>query len=184
MAEGIEVEIKLPVDEATFLGLQKKLKDKFVKKEREVDEYFTPAHRNFLAPQFPFEWLRLRNSKILTYKHYHPENVEINTHCDEFECVISNPSQFQKILASLDFKKLVTVDKSRETYRTDEFEFALDKIEELGYFIEIEALKIFGNISATREKLFEVARNLGINISTFDKRGYPYLMLKKKGLLK
>jgi adenylate cyclase class 2 len=187
--KDIEVEIKLPVDESTFLSVKNKLKNTaaFVKNKREVDDYFTPAHRNFLSPQFPFEWLRLRkqdNSVIFTYKHYYPENAEIDTHCDEFESEIKNPEIFGKILKALDFKKLITVDKFREAYRTADFEFALDKVEELGYFIEIEALKDLGGVSATRERLFEAARNLGINISTFDKRGYPYLLLKKKGLLK
>ncbi len=187
--KDIEVEIKLPVDESTFLSVKKKLSDTavFVKKSREVDDYFTPVHRNFLQPRYPFEWLRLRkqdNSVIFTYKHYYPENSEIDTHCDEFESEIKNPGVFEKILKALDFKKLITVDKFREAYRTENFEFALDKVEELGYFIEGEALKDLGGVSVTREKLFEAAKSLGIDISTFDKRGYPYLLLEKKGLLK
>ena len=189
MAYGeIEVEIKIPVDENTFSAIQNKLKTSstFVNNEREIDEYFTPIHRNFLLPEFPFEWLRLRNKKssvILTYKHYHPEDSEIKTHCDEFETEIKNIEQFQKIIDALNFKKLVTVDKSREVYRLNEFEFALDRVEELGNFIEIEALKDFGGIEATRAKLFEIAKSFGITVTNFDKRGYPYLLMKKKGLV-
>ena len=187
---GVEIEIKIPVEESTFLKVKEQLKStaKFVKSQQELDEYFTPSHRNFVSPQFPYEWLRLRkkgSSAIITYKHFHPENVEKTTHCDEFESKIENDEQLQKILKALDFKKLVSVDKTRETcHYKDEFEIALDSVKELGNFIEIESLKDFGGISLTREKLFELANQLGLDTSNCDLRGYPFMLLKKKGLLK
>ncbi len=187
---NVEIEIKIQLDEKTFLKVQEQLKStaKLIKSEREIDEYFTPSHRNFVSPQFPYEWLRLRkrgSSAILTYKHFHPENVEKTTHCDEFESKVENDEQLQKILKALDFQKLITVDKSRITYHhKDEFEMALDTVQELGNFIEIEALKDFGSIEAARERLFEYAKQLGVDTSNYDLRGYPFMLLKKKGLLK
>ena len=161
---------------------------RFVKSTKQIDEYLTPIHRNFVEPKFPFEWLSIRRrgeKVILNYKHYYPENVEITTHCDEFESEVKNPEQLEKIFSTLDFKKLVTVEKEREIYvYNDEFEIALDKVKDLGLFIEIEAIKDFGSVEETREKLFEFAKNLGIDITKTDKRGYPYLLMKKKGLIK
>jgi adenylate cyclase class 2 len=187
---NIEIEIKIPLDEDIFFKVKEKLQKiaKFVKKSKQIDEYFTPAHRDFVEPKFPFEWLSIRkrgNKIILNYKHYYPENVEVTTHCDEFETEIKDPEQLEKIFSVLDFKKLVTVEKERETYIcNDEFEIVLDKVKDLGFFIEIEAIKDFGSIENTREKLFEFAKNLGIDVSKTDKRGYPYLLMKKKGLIK
>ena len=63
-------------------------------------------------------------------------------------------------------------------------EIALDKVRELGHFIEIEAKKNFGSIEATREKLFQFAKDLGIDITKTDLRGYPFLLMEKKGLIK
>jgi adenylate cyclase class 2 len=187
--DNVEIEIKIQLDEETFYRVREKLKKiaEFMRNSQQVDEYFTPAHRNFVEPKFPFEWLSIRRrdgKAILNYKHWYPENVEVATHCDEFETEIQNPDQLKRIFSALDFKRLVTVEKEREVYLyKDEFEIALDKVKELGYFIEIEAVKDFGNVEKTRERLFEFARKLGIDISRIDKRGYPFLLMRKKGIL-
>jgi len=59
-------------------------------------------------------------------------------------------------------------------------EISLDIVKKLGYFIEIEAIKEFGSIEKTREKLFEFAKDLEIDLSKIEKRGYPLLLIKKK----
>ena len=81
--------------------------------------------------------------------------------------------------------KVYPVDKERETFIfEDQFEIALDKVKELGFFIEIESLRDFGGVEETRTKLLEFAERIGIENPTLDKRGYPYELMKKKGLLK
>jgi adenylate cyclase class 2 len=188
--KDIEIEIKIPLDEDTFSNVKEKLEKgaKIEKTSHQIDEYFTPSHRNFVKPQFPFEWLSIRKRggrAILNYKHWYPENVEVATHCDEFETEIEHPDQLGKIFSALDFKHLITVEKQREVYICNgEFEVALDVVKELGHFIEIEAIKDFGSVEATREKLFEFANDLGIDVSKTDKRGYPFLLMEKKGLIK
>jgi len=189
-SNDVEVEIKIQLDTATFSQIKERLKQlaTFVKASQEVDDYYTPAHRDFLAPEFPFEWLRIRNKAgktILNYKHWHPENTPHTTHCDEFETEVAKPEQLHKIFSALELKKMITVDKIRETYHyKDEFEIALDTVKELGHYIEIEALKDFGGIETTREKLLAFAQQLGIDASQVDKRGYPFILMEKKGLLK
>ena len=189
-ANDIEVEIKLPLDAERFAAVKARLDQiaRLVKNTHETDEYFTPAHRYFLQSPFPFEWLRVRkagNISILNYKHYYPENALKRTHCDEFEVEIAQPDKLQKIFSALNFQSLVTVKKDRLVYQlNDEFEIALDTVNELGSFIEIEALKDFGGIGVTREKLIAFAQNLGVDVSKLDNRGYPYLLMEKKGLLK
>jgi adenylate cyclase class 2 len=185
-----EIEIKIPVDEETFFNVKKKLEKiaKFVKKSSQSDEYFTPKHRNFVEPKYPFEWLSIRrrgDKALINYKHFHPEDAEIRTHCDEFETEIKDPSKLDKIFASLDIKTLVTVEKEREIYDyKNMFEISLDSVKELGHFIEIEALKHEGSVEEVRKKLLEFAKELGIDILKEDLRGYPYLLMKKKGLIK
>ncbi|MFH1229246.1 MAG: class IV adenylate cyclase [Candidatus Aenigmatarchaeota archaeon] len=186
-----EIEIKIPLEKGEFLKIRESLKKTaaFVKTSKQVDDYFTPDHRNFVEPRFPFEWLSVRRrgeKAILNYKHYYPENVETATHCDEFEAEVKAPEKLEKILSAINMKKLVTVEKERETYNyNDEFEIALDTVKDLGHFIEIEAMKDFGSVESTRKMLFEFAKKLGISdISNADKRGYPFLMMAKKGLIK
>lgn len=185
-----EIEIKIKLDEGAFLKVRENVQNsaKFVKKVRQIDEYFTPAHRNFVEPRFPFEWLSIRkrgDKTILNYKHFVPENAEVHTHCDEFETEIKNPEGLKKIFSAINLKPLVRVDKERETYDYNgEFEIALDVVKDLGHFIEIEAMKEFGTVEKAREKLFKLAKSLGVDTSNPDLRGYPFLMMEKKGLVK
>jgi len=89
------------------------------------------------------------------------------------------------LFSAINFKNLVTVDKEREVYfHEDGFEIALDKVKELGHFIEIETKKDFGSVEEARKKLFMLAKKLGIDTSNPDKRGYPYVLMQKKGLIK
>ena len=186
----IEIEIKVPLDKDEFFVVKEKLEKiaKFVKDSSQRDAYFTPVHRNFVEPAYPFEWLSIRKRAgkcIINYKHFYPENVETFTHCDEFETEIPKAEQLEKIFLALNLRTLVTVEKQRKTYLySDEFEIALDTVKELGHFIEIEAIKDFGSVEETRKKLFEFAKALEIDISKTDKRGYPYLLMAKKGLIK
>ncbi|MBT3406162.1 class IV adenylate cyclase [Candidatus Woesearchaeota archaeon] len=189
-SDNIEVEIKIPVSEMFFSSVKAVLKQKakFAGVSNQTDEYFTLSNRDFVEPDYPFEWLSIRkrgNKAILNYKHFHPENVEITTHCDEYESEVANPEMIKKMFSELNIKSLIVVNKKRETYVfNDEFEIALDEVAELGFFVEIEALKDFGGVSLTRQKLEEFAKQLGIDHIDTDKRGYPYLLLEKKGLIK
>ncbi len=185
-----EIEIKIKLEKDSFLKVRENVENtaKFVKKVQQTDEYFTPSHRNFVEPKSPFEWLSIRErggKAILNYKHFHPENSEVHTHCDEFEAELASPEGMRKIFSALDFKKLVTVDKERESYTyEDEFEIALDVVKDLGYFIEIETMKDFGTVEEARKKLFEFAKILGVDVSNPDLRGYPFLLMEKNGMLK
>ncbi|MBW2967246.1 class IV adenylate cyclase [Candidatus Woesearchaeota archaeon] len=189
MAVGnTEIEIKIPLEEKDFFRIKEHLRSraKFVKSSHQVDEYFSPAHRDFLEPQFPFEWLRIgqRSGKtIVNYKHWYPENVDQTTHCDEFETEVHSPEQMRLIFGSLDLRPLITVDKLRETFIHDAgIEIALDTVKELGHFMELETIKDFGSVEAARDALFSLARDLAVDASVHVPRGYPFLLMEKKGL--
>ena len=183
-----EIEIKIPLLEEEFFELKRKVENiaKFVKKTEQEDIYFTPFHKNFLKLEHPYEWLSIRKrgeKGILNYKHFYPEISPVFTHCDEFETEINNIENLKKIFLALDIKELVTVNKIREVFETDEFEISLDNIKELGYFIEIEAIKDFLDVSVARERLFNFAKSLGIDATKTLNFGYPYLLMKNRGLV-
>lgn len=188
--ENIEIEIKIAINLECFTNCKNFLTKnaKFINSSQEIDQYLSPSHRNFLAPEFPYEWLRLRekNSKIiLNYKHWYPENAETSTHCDEFETIVSNSDSLLKIFKELGINPLIIVDKIRDKYvYNDDFEISLDYVKELGYFAEIEYIGKSKSISEAQHKLFEIAKTLSLDISKRDNRGYPYLMLEQIGQLK
>lgn len=58
----------------------------------------------------------------------------------EVEANLDNAEEGIKLLKKLDFNEAFVIDKQREAYKYNEFEVALDKVEKLGYFIEIEKM--------------------------------------------
>ena len=187
-AEGKEVEIKLAVEPAVFDRIKKELRTAYGpgKVSIQVDDYYTPAHRNFISPEFPFEWLSIRRRggrAILNYKHFHPEGCDKFTHCDEIETELASPDQTEKIFAAMDIKKLITVEKEREKFVIGDFEVSMDSVKDAGFFIEVEALKDFGGVHKTRKAIEDFAIKLGLDPVKADNRGYHYLMLKSKKIV-
>jgi len=188
--DGIEVEIKVSVGEDDFLKIKDKVKSiaKFEKISEQSDEYFDLCNRSFLDVEYPFEWISIRkrgSKNILNFKRLYPPNSLEFTHCDEFDVEVDDSNKLAKIFSLIDLKSLVIVDKTRETYNyNDEIEIDMDFIKELGYFVEIEALKDFGGIVETRKRIFEFAKEIGLDVNNKVNRGYPYLLMKKRGLIK
>ena len=60
--DDVEVEIKVPLDGKKFSDAKEKLKGiaKYAGSSSQADTYFSPIHRNFVEPEFPFEWLSIR----------------------------------------------------------------------------------------------------------------------------
>lgn len=185
--ENIEVELKFPLSNS--LDLIKKLDSiaKSVKEaENQTDIYYIPYHRNFLDKKPISEWLRLRESKkgfSLNYKKWHNENGEKTVVCDEFETKIDNINALKNILKSLNFEEIIKVDKIRRTWIYKKTEIAIDEIKELGNFIEIEAKGNFSDVEEAKKYLNLILKELGAEIGEQDFEGYPYKILKKKGLI-
>jgi len=152
----------------------------------QIDSYYIPKHRNFVAEKYPFEWLRLRrenNQYTLTYKHWYPERVKESTHCDEYETIIENGKNFEKILYVLDFKKIIVVDKKRTAYKLDKFEIAIDDVKDLGSFIEIEIKSKYNSIDEAIKKIYTLAKELDLKELAQDhpvRTGYPLPLYRKK----
>lgn len=187
--KGIEVELKIPVDKKTFDNVRKLLesKAKFISSSQEVDKYFNSHHRNFLKVKHPVEYLRVRekgNSGSFTYKYQYFSKEGEHLYADEHETKVDTPSELIKILEVLNFDNFITINKKRETYvYKNDYEFELDEVKDLGYFIEIEAKKDFEGQARTLDKLKEIALKLGIDTDKRDNDGYVVLMMKKKGML-
>lgn len=183
----IEIELKFP------LLNHKELIEKLnfianVEREREFqkDIYFNPPHKDFSSKNPVSEWLRLRESKkgfSLNYKKWHNENGKKAISCDEFQTKIDDIKAFKKILENLKFRKLVSVEKIRNIWSYKSTEIAIDEVKYLGNFIEIEAKGNFSDIEQAKKHLYKVLQELEAKIGEQDFQGYPYLLLKKKGLI-
>jgi len=182
---NIEVEIKTKISKKQFADIKLKLKkiSKPIKEIHHIDDYYTPKHKDFLKPKYPYEWLSVRNrgSKvILNYKCWYPKGVKNTKYCDEYETEVSDIDQLKKIFKVLDIKKIVTVDKKRLSFNyKNKFEIALDEVKGLGFFIEVEALKNKRNLNETHKELVEFAKTLGVEKIIMVPGGYGAEMLRK-----
>lgn len=178
----IETEIKIKLSEDEFNSLKDLLNDyaEFVSSSNQEDRYFQPKYRKFLKSGDAEieEWLRIGirgNKKILNYKHWYD-----NKYCDEYEVVIDDEENLSRIFNILDLEEIAVVNKTRSKYLYQEkYEFSLDYVKNLGYFVEIEVKRYDGTPLEEYDKLIELTGNFNLNLFNIDKRGYPYHIIYK-----
>ena len=141
MAKNKEIEIQVQIQRSNKLISFLEKNGKFVGQQHQVDTYFTPAYRDFTGVRPILEWLRLRKSGkkySINYKNWHLEKDGRSHFCDEYESEISDLKQLKNIFRALNMKKLVTVEKTRKIWVYEDYEIAVDSIDGLGDFVEIE----------------------------------------------
>lgn len=139
--KSIEVEIQVQVENTKKLLAFLKKNGEFLGEKRQVDKYFTLAHRDFTKVRPINEWLRLRDSTgkfSINYKNWHREKDGRSHYCDEYESTVENMVQLENIFEAIDTKPLVIVNKLRKMWLYDDLEIAIDSVKGLGDFIEIE----------------------------------------------
>lgn len=177
---NIETEIKIKLNKNEFDYLKDFLnkKAKFINESNQKDTYYQPIHRKFIEVDNITEWLRIReqgNKKILNYKKWYD-----TIYCDEYEVEIDNTENLDKIFKIIGLEIIAFVDKTRIKYMyMNKFEFSLDYIKELGYFVEIEIKHYDKSIMEEYDNLLKLAKNLGLNLNNIDKHGYPYYLIEK-----
>ena len=183
---NVEVEIKIKIENFEEIKEKVASKGKLIKSIKQIDEYYVPSHRDFFAQKpHPTEWLRIRinpDKVIFEYdKSINKRGDGDQDYAEEYETEISNVEEFRKILNFLDFKKVVTINKQREYWDCGDFEIALDKVKDLGDFIEVEAKGNLESSTTAKEACLSFLKDLGIknaeNIQI--KKGYPVLLLGK-----
>ena len=183
---NVEVEIKLKIENFEEVKAKVSAVGKLIKSIKQVDEYYIPCHRDFFAQKpHPTEWLKIRTNPdkvIFEYDKSINRTENGDQDCaEEYETEISNAEEFRKILGFLDFKKVITVEKQREYWDCGNLEIALDKIEGLGNFIEVEAKGNFDSTDDAKKACLKFLDELGVEDAENVKinKGYPVLLLEK-----
>jgi adenylate cyclase class 2 len=186
---NIEIEVRFPLKNAdAMLALLNRDAEKKYE-SRQIDIYYNAPHRDFFAnaPSVD-EWLRLRDSDgkySVNFKSFFPKGAKKSTHCDEFESKIENFEAMRKMLAALDFKPVITVDKKRVAFSYRNTEIAIDEVADLGTFIEIEYdCDNDCTIESAREHLYEVLREIGAQVGEEYDFGYAFDLMRRQGLVK
>lgn len=174
----IETEIKVRLSKEEFQRITSFMKKNatFLNEGKQMDRYYQPTYRRFLKDDGKVdEWLRIGSrgsKKILNYKKWYDK------FCDEYEVEIDDEKHLDRIFRILGLEEIVLVNKTRKTFfYANKYEIALDDVQNLGYFIEIEVKKYDTFAIEEYEKSLKVAKSLNLNLDHIDKVGYPYHFL-------
>lgn len=178
----VEIEITVNIENNKPLMEFLEKNAEFEKEKHQIDEYFSPAHRDFLDVRPVKEWLRLRDADgeySINYKNWHYDKNGKSYHCDEYETKVEDLRQIKKILDILNFKSLVKVDKIRKTWIYKDYEIDIDSVKKLGDFVEIEYIGKDENVDPKKitEKMIDFLKNLGCGKIKRDYIGYPFRLL-------
>jgi adenylate cyclase class 2 len=188
---NIEVELRYKVKNKKKLlkWLEKNAKKAY--EFRQIDEYYTPAHKNYFDKKYPSEYLRIRKSGdkySITYKYWHSKGGgKEYSHCDEYKTDVEDGKQMRKIFKALNFKLLVVVDKHRTAYNYKNFEIVIDVVKSLGTICEVEVKGMYKSVDEAQKMIRELAGELDFTKADRGddlKLGYAYLIAKKKGIVK
>ena len=188
----LEIELKAFVDTEFFQDLEKKILAQnfyFVQMLEESDHYFNAPDRNFAESD---EALRIREQRsglseqtMLTYKGAKVDPLS-NTRV-EIETKISNAADMQRILNSLGYKSVLTVEKKRREFRgtaeSSLVNISLDQLAGLGSFIEIvncaESDISQKDGESCRDRLLSLLDLLGIPRANLTRKSYLELLIER-----
>lgn len=180
--QGKEIEIKLEINLSEYQTLIQLFyeKAKLLKKRKQVDVYYSPEGENYYDYGDRCLRIRTENQKsILCYKRIYDESLPTQ-YIEEYETQIDDADMIQHILEALHFKREIIVDKFRvEFLYEDVYLVALDKVEGLGYFLEIEHKDEQVSIETRNAELVGLVKKLCLDINRQNKEGYSNMLYRK-----
>ncbi len=175
----IEVEIKAKLySKMETLNNIKKIGGVYSHTEKQHDIYFNAPHKDYKDTD---EALRIRVipkdddfERILTYKG--PKIDSKSKTRKEIEVQIGDTEKMTDILINLGFKPTAVVDKVRRIFNYEDYTITLDKLEGLGYYMEIEYVaEDDSDIEEIRDKIIKVFEKLNIT-EGFERTSYLELL--------
>ena len=183
MNKEIEIKVKLSDYEKARKRIQELCE--FISKKIQIDEYWTPQHKDIYSGERKEYW-RIRKEKKgdkekVSFEYHKPTFNEkgIKQYSAEYETLVENGKILDKIMKFIDARLVVVVEKEREYYHYKDFEICLDKVKELGEFLEIEAKKVIDSHENTFKECEKALDELGIEIEG-EAKNYFIQMVEKK----
>lgn len=180
--DGKEIEIKLKLNKGDYDRVLKLMKETaiFKKEKHQVDVYYSPQEESFY--DCGDRCLRIRTEEdksIISYKRIYNENTS-DRFIEEYETEIADSQMMDSILKAINYQNEICVDKYRmEFYVNTGFLVALDKVEDLGFFIEIENKNESDVIEKRNQDLIKFVEELQIDILKRNTEGYSNMMYRK-----
>jgi len=174
-----EVELKVRADHG---AVRERLGEADAERERavrQVDTYYDAPHRDFAETD---EALRVRREHTgdgettkLTYKG--PLIEAESKSREEHETVVADAGAAEEILTGLGFSPAAEVHKQRERYQFGEYTVALDRVDGLGDFVEVETETDDEDIEEARDGARNRLETLGLDPTEQIRTSYLGLLL-------
>lgn len=177
-----EIEIKIEIDENKYNTLLNDLTKRCNEKKCTIQEdtYYSPKTENYYDNGDRCLRLRETNNKsILSYKQIY-ENKDKRI-IDEYETEIENSKMLKYIFQSIGIREDIKVKKKRIEFRLKYCIIALDDVENLGYFVEIENINPKNSIEKSNQEIKELAINLNLDLNKQNYEGYSNMMYRLRG---
>ncbi|MEF8853373.1 MAG: class IV adenylate cyclase [Haloarculaceae archaeon] len=149
----------------------------------QVDTYYDAPHRDFAETD---EALRVRQertehdeSTAITYKG--PLIDERSKSREEHQTRVQDRDAVEGILDGLGFEPAATVEKERERFDLNGYTVALDDVDGLGEFVEVETETPDDDIADAREGARGILRSLGLDPDAGIRTSYLGLRLNDGG---
>ncbi|MCD7782200.1 MAG: class IV adenylate cyclase [Methanosphaera sp.] len=179
----IEVEVKAKVNEK--IEVLKKIDEMgavYSHTEKQYDIYYNPLNKSYEDTD---EALRIREipdgeefKRILTYKG--PKIDSKSKTRKEVEVTIDNTDNMNEILNCIGFKAAAVVNKTRRIFNYNDYTITLDKLDGLGYYMEIEYVATEDDdIKEIRDNIIDVFSDIGIT-DGFERESYLELLEKNR----
>ncbi len=180
----LEVETKVKIDDVPKLRNKIKKIARFEKKESRGDDYFALQKRGYPKKSF-----RIRDDGkklIVNFKKHlkklYGQGVVVKR---EFEFELSDMKHIGNFLALLDdfgFREWVKKRKTTESYlykKDKRVVIEINKVQHLGYYMEIEYKAKNAEVEKARKKILQVLQELEIDKSQIDNIGYTRRLYDK-----
>ncbi len=183
-------EIEILVELHTDIKSTKKIlsKYKLINEARTIDTYYYDPLRNNLKinqNNAIDECLRLRKKGdkfYITYKVDHFENKKW-LYSSEYETKIDDITTLEKIFELLGLKKLLVIDNKKTIYNSDKYEIALEEVNDLGNFLEVEySTNEDVDVHKIKKEIQEFINKLGLDVSEELNMGKPEMMIRKNNI--
>lgn len=154
--------------------------------KKTTDIYYYDPLRDNLKPNKDNELnecLRIRtkgDKSYITYKVDHFDDNNIWLYSDEYETEVKDLIQIKNIINLLGLKELLVIDNNKTIYKTEKYEIALEEVENLGNFMEVEyCTNDDVDVITIKREIQDFIDGLGFEVSGELNMGKPEMMLRK-----
>lgn len=155
--------------------------------KKTIDLYFYDPLRDNLklnADNKILECCRIRTKNQKHFVAYKVDvyNGEIWSHSNEYETEVEDLNSIIEIFECLGLEKLVTVNNTKHTFVSENYEIVVEDVIDLGCFLEVEILNVQENksIAELKAEIFDFIKGLGLKIGPELNSGKPELLLIKE----